>query len=220
MNTGISRSLAGVLLAALFAFACGGGGGSAVAPTPPSSSATGVWSGHATLESVSGGECVGTLLGGRVGSRDIFAAQVVVSGSDLQAGVTYQGNQIACEFSGTSQGTSLSMTTNACRVGQVLSLQCSGGVMREIELRSRRIEATADNGFGTGSDRTTWDVRVPGNAASVGTLSVTATFTWNRLGIPWTDFHVFDGSILPGYVDGTVTIPADTTPFCEPCGWY
>jgi hypothetical protein len=49
---------------------------------------------------------------------------------------------------------------------------------------------------------------------------VSSQFTWNVLGIPHNDFHIFDGSILPGYVDGTVIIPEEPNPFCTKCGWF
>src|SRR5262245_61130843 len=192
---------------------CSCGGGTPAEPTAPVR-VSGVWVGHSTLATVSGGACVGDLLRGRIGARDLFAAQLVQSANDLEAGVTYQGNKIACEFSGSAQGVDVQLTLRSCRVGQVLSLDCGGGELREIEMRSRRIVARADNGTGTGSDTSTWDVRIPGSTAAVGTLSLTATFTWNVLRLPPSDFHVFDGSILPGYVDGTVTIPAEAEPFC------
>ena len=52
------------------------------------------------------------------------------------------------------------------------------------------------------------------------TLTTSAAFTWNELGLPSSDFHVFDGSVRPGYVDGTTVIPDETEPFCVECGWF
>jgi hypothetical protein len=63
-------------------------------------------------------------------------------------------------------------------------------------------------------------VFAPDTATPVGTLTVSADFVWNMLGIPHSDFHVFDGSVLPGYVDGVVVIPAEVNPFCDKCGWF
>ena len=81
---------------------------------------------------------------------------------------------------------------------------------------------TAQNtgGTGNGTDTMTLNVFAPGNAAPVGVLTVSSQFTWNVLGIPHNDFHIFDGSILPGYVDGTVIIPEEPNPFCTKCGWF
>jgi len=59
-----------------------------------------------------------------------------------------------------------------------------------------------------------------GSTAPVSTLTLSAEFRWNMLGIPHNDFHVFDGSVLPGYVDGNIVIPEEVNPFCEKCGWF
>lgn len=127
---------------------------------------------------------------------------------------------MSCEFSGGVQGTSLDLTLTSCRSGRVRTLQCNGGALRELELLSRRLVARASNGTGSGTDTSTFSVKVPGSAAPVGTLSLTASFTWNELGLPSSDFHIFDGSVRPGYVDGTIVIPDETVPFCVECGWF
>ena len=199
--------------------ACSCGGGTPVAPATAARVA-GVWVGHSTLTSASGGECAGDLLGERIGDRDLFAAHVIQSGNSLDAGVTYEGNAMSCEFSGGVQGTSLDLTLTSCRAGRVRTLQCKGGALRELELLSRRLVAGASNGTGSGTDTSTFSVKVPGSAAPVGTLSLTASFTWNELGLPSSDFHIFDGSVRPGYVDGTIVIPDETEPFCVECGWF
>ena len=191
-------------------------------PVAPATAArvSGVWVGHSTLASASGGECAGELLRARVGDRDMFAAHIIQSGSSLDAGVTYQGNAMSCEFSGGLQQTSLDLTMTSCRSERVRVLQCTGGALRELELLSRRIAARASNGTGSGTDTWTFSVRTPGTSASLGTLSMTASFTWNELGLPSSDFHIFDGSVRPGYVDGTIAIPDETEPFCVECGWF
>jgi hypothetical protein len=211
------RLLIGSGLALLLASACGGG--TPVEPSP-SGRATGVWVGHSTLATVSGGECVGDLLRDRIGDREMFAAPLVQTGNHVEATVSYQGNETACAYSGSAQGTDIQLTFTSCRVAEVRSLQCGSGQTREIRLVSGQIAARADNGTGTGSDTTIWNVLIPGTTTSVGTLSVTATFIWNELGLPASDFHIFDGSVRPGYVDGTTVIPADDEPFCVECGWF
>ena len=67
---------------------------------------------------------------------------------------------------------------------------------------------------------TTWNVLTPGSAPPLDVLTVSAAFTWNVLGIPHSDFHIFDGSVVPGYVDGVVTILEEPNPFCDKCGWF
>jgi hypothetical protein len=64
------------------------------------------------------------------------------------------------------------------------------------------------------------NVFAPGGTTSLGTATLSTDFTWNMLGIPHDDFHIFDGSILPGYVDGVVIIPEEPNPFCTFCGWF
>jgi hypothetical protein len=75
-------------------------------------------------------------------------------------------------------------------------------------------------GTGDGIETSTWNVSVPGGAAPIGTLSLTANFTWVFLGVPSSDYHVFTGTVFPGYADGTISIPADPNPFCAKCGWF
>jgi hypothetical protein len=199
--------------------ACSCGGGDPVAPDTVAR-VSGVYVGHSTLTSASGGECAGALLSERIGARDVFAAHILQSGSSLDAGVTYQGSAMSCELSGALQGNNLDLTLTSCRSGRTRTLQCTGGALRELELLSRRLVARASNGTGSGSDTWTFSVKVPETSTSVGTLSLTASFTWNELGLPSSDFHVFDGSVRPGYVDGTIVIPDETEPFCVECGWF
>ena len=213
------RSPSLLALGVAIVVACSCGGGDPVAPDTVTRVA-GVWVGHSTLVSASGGECAGDLLRERIGGRDLFAAHIIQSGSSLDAGVTYQGNAMSCEFSGGLQGTTLDLTLTSCRSERVRTLQCTGGAVREIELLTRRIAGRASNGTGSGTDAWTFSVKAPGASSSLGTLSLTASFIWNELGLPSSDFHIFDGSVRPGYVDGTTVIPDETEPFCLECGWF
>jgi hypothetical protein len=203
--------LAGVLLSSC--------GSSPTAPSAPERVA-GVWIGHSTLTSASGGECVGRVLQAALGSRDVFAALVRQTGSDLSATVAYQGNGTRCELAGRAGDTAVSLSTTSCQAGVVSGVRCSDGAIRDLQLLTARIDARAGSGTGAGTDTTTWNVIVPGTSAPVGVLTLTAGFNWNELGLPASDFHVFDGSILPGYVDGVVTIPEEANPFCVECGWF
>jgi hypothetical protein len=199
--------------------ACSCGGSSPTAPTGPER-VSGVWVGHSTLTSASGGECVGSTLQAAVGSRDQFAAPIQQSAADLTATVAYQGNRTVCELAGNVQSTSVLLTVGSCRAGQVIPMRCSNGDVRDLRMLTGRISASAVSGAGSGTDITTWNVSMPGTDVSVGVVQVTAGFTWKVLQLPPSDFHIFDGSILPGYVDGVVTIPAEDEPFCVECGWF
>jgi hypothetical protein len=155
-----------------------------------------------------------------IGSRDVFAGSIRQRGSDLTATVAFQGNRTSCELAGTVSGTTVGLQLTSCRAGRISGVRCSNGAMRDLELLAGRITADADNGTGTGTDVSTWNVFAVGTTEPVGTLTLAADFRWNLTRLPHDDFHVFDGSILAGYVDGVVTIPEDQTPFCTTCGWF
>lgn len=209
------RRLFTLCLAGLLLSSCGG------SPASPSDErVSGVWLGHSTLTAASGGECVGARLQAATGGRDVFAAPIGQTGSQLVARVAYQGNGTECAFAGSAAGEAVSLSMTSCRLGRVLSVRCSDGALRDIEMVTNRIAARASNGTGGGTETSTWSVSPPGGATSLGVLTVTATFTWNVLRLPNSDFHVFDGSILPGYVDGVITIPEEPNPFCLLCGWF
>lgn len=209
------RGYAVLVLCALPAFACGG------SPTSPSiEQVSGVWMGHITLRSASSGECVGSTLQSSLGSRDIFAAHIQQSGESLTATVGYQGNQTSCSFAGSVNGASVTLGLRSCQADRVRNFRCADGSVRDLQLTSETMTARADTGYGTGTGTSTWTVVAPGTTTSLGTLTLSTDFIWNMLGIPHSDFHVFDGSVLPGYVDGTVVIPAEVNPFCEKCGWF
>lgn len=206
-----------VLLLSLLVSSCGSS-----SPSSPSTAprVSGAWIGNSTLTSVSGGECVGTTLAGAIGSRDIFSARIQQTDSDLAASLTYQGNLTSCVYKGSTSNQAISLTLASCPDGKVERFVCSNGDVRRLEIVDSRVSAQNDNRTGTGTDTTTLNVYMPGSTTPLGTVTVTSQFLWNMLGIPHNDFHIFDGSILPGYVDGTTIIPEESNPFCTKCGWF
>src|SRR5689334_5951640 len=196
--------------------------GDSTSPAAPSTEhVSGVWMGHITLRSVSGGECVGTTLQSSAGSsRDIFAAHIQQNDEALTATVGYQGNQTSCSFSGTIKGDAVTLNMTSCEADRIRNFRCADGSIRELQLVGDTMMSHPSLGYGTGTETSTWSVTAPGSTTSLGRLTLSADFAWNMLGIPHSDFHVFDGSILPGYVDGTVVIPEEVNPFCEKCGWF
>ena len=206
-----------LLLCALLACACGDGG----SPTAPSSErVAGVWMGHITLRAVSGGECVGPSLQQAVGNRDIFAAHIQQASDTLTATVGYQGNQTSCSLTGSVRGSSVTLGLQSCQADRVRAFRCATGAMRDLRLVGETMTAGAASGTGSGTATSTWSVFAADTTTPVGTLTLSTDFVWNMLGIPHSDFHVFDGSVVPGYVDGVVVIPAEVNPFCEKCGWF
>jgi hypothetical protein len=206
-----------VLMVSLLGSSCGSS-----SPSGPSAAprVSGAWIGHSTLTAVSGGECVGTTLATAIGSRDIFSARIQQNQSDLAASLTYQGNRTSCVYRGSTSNEAIDLAFASCPEGRIESFVCSTGAIRQLEVVNSRVTAQNTGGTGNGTDTMTLNVFAPGNAAPVGVLTVSSQFTWNVLGIPHNDFHIFDGSILPGYVDGTVIIPEEPIPFCTKCGWF
>lgn len=211
------RLARGVLWGALAtASACN----NASSPSPSIENVSGVWMGHITLRSASGGECVGSTLQSAIGGRDIFAAHIQQDGKNLNATVGYQGNQTSCAFAGLVNGAGVNLGMTSCQADRVRSFRCANGDVRDLQLVADTMTGAASNGYGTGTETSSWRVAAPGSVAPLGTLTISADFAWNMLGIPHSDFHVFDGSVLPGYVDGTVVIPEEVNPFCNKCGWF
>jgi hypothetical protein len=206
-----------VFLLALLVSSCGSS-----SPTSPSTAprVSGAWIGNSTLTSVSGGECVGTTLAGAIGSRDIFSARIQQTDSDLAASLTYEGNRTSCVYRGSTSNQSISLTLASCPDGRIETFVCSNGDQRRLEIVDSRVSVQNDNRTGRGSDTSTLNVYMPGSTTPLTTVTLTSQFLWNMLGIPHDDFHIFDGSILPGYVDGTTIIPEEPNPFCTKCGWY
>lgn len=206
-----------VLLLSLLVSSCGSSSPSSPSEAPRVS---GAWIGNATLTSVSGGECVGTTLAAAIGSRDIFSARVEQTENELAASLTYQGNLTSCVYKGSTSNQAINLALSSCPDGKVGRFVCSNGNVRQLEIIDSRVNAQNDNRTGTGTDTATLNVYVPGSTTPLSTVTVTSQFLWNMLGIPHNDFHIFDGSILPGYVDGTVIIPEEPNPFCTKCGWF
>ena len=179
----------------------------------------GVWIGKATLSAVGGGECVGATLQSAVSARDTFAASIRQDRTTLAATVAYQGNSTSCALAGAARKGVVSLEMTSCHVGRIEGFRCTNGDLRDLEMLSGRLNADARNGTGTGRDVTVWNVFPGGGHTALATLTLTADFRWNLSRLPHDDFHIFDGSILPGYVDGVVTVPQEPDPFCTTCGW-
>lgn len=199
--------------------------GACASPPPAAPSSTriaGAWVANSTLSSVgSGGDCIGADLRTAGGRRDTFLA--AIAGSDtLQATITSQGNGTSCAFAGSSSGNAVTLTMSVCQSSRVLNVSCSTGGRRDLRLVGATLQAQVDSrlGTGSGSETTAWTVLDSSSQQQVGALNLTETFTWVYLGLPSSDYHVFTGTVFPGYADGTITIPADPNPWCLPCGWF
>ncbi|MEO8257904.1 MAG: hypothetical protein ABI868_11215 [Acidobacteriota bacterium] len=212
-----SRVGVGGLVAAALALWWGCG-----SPTAPSTvRASGAWVGNSTLVSVNGGECVGATLQPLIGARDIFTTALKQSGSALEATVASAAHGTNCAYSGAVDGSgAVTLTLASCQTDRTLAVRCDSGALRDVQLVAGSIRAALDTATsGSGTDTSTWKVLNPGDTAAVGSLTVTARFAWTFLGLPSSDYHVFTGTIFPGYADGTMSIESTET-FCLPCGWF
>jgi len=209
---------------ALGATVCAGLAAACSSPPPAAPSpaqVAGAWVANETLATASGGECVGADLIQAGARRD--RVLVALSGqSTMSATITSDGNGTSCAYSGTNQSGTLSLTMTTCEASRVPGIVCASGVRRDLQLVGGSVQASADSrtGTGSGTETTAWNVTVPGSTDIAGVLSVRSTFTWVYLGLPSADYHEFTGTVFPGYADGTITVPADSNPWCLPCGWF
>jgi hypothetical protein len=190
-------------------------------PSAPSvMQVSGAWVANSTLAAVSGGECVGSTLQTAIGSRDVFTTALQQHGTALDATVASPGNGTSCAYSGTVVSNAVALTMTSCQADRITGVLCTDGARRDLHLRTGTIAVdVGSRSTASGTDTSTWDVLAPGTSLSVGTLTLTARFTWIFLGLPSSDYHVFTGTIFPGYADGTISIEG-TDAFCLPCGWF
>jgi hypothetical protein len=217
----VTATRAGRRLACWFAFLAS----ACASPPPAAPSATriaGAWIANSTLSSVgSGGECLGADLRSAIGRRDVFLA-AIAGESSVQATITSQGNGTSCAYSGSSSLSGVTLTMSLCQSARVLNVTCRTGARRDVQLVSAALQGHADSrlGNGSGSVTSTWTVLDASSQQAVGSLDLTEIFTWVYLGLPSSDYHVFTGTVFPGYADGTISIPNDPNPWCQPCGWF
>ena len=191
-------------------------------PVAPSTQVSGAWLGNSTLASVGGGECIGATLLLAEAPRDVFTAALRQNGSTVDATLASAANGTSCAYAGTIDGSALALSLTSCQTARVSAARCANGAVRDLQLTSGTIVATVSVGSqssGSGTDTSTWNVFEPGNATPIAALNLTARFVWRFLGLPSSDYHVFTGTIFPGYADGTISIEG-TDSFCLPCGWF
>ena len=172
----LRRALALLLLSGLSA--CGGSGNPA-APSGPAQVA-GVWTGSLTMTSLTGGECVGSLLQSDVGTSAKFTATVQQSGNSLTATVTDDETGTSCTYSGSAGTTTISLNMQSCQVGAIVGIPCSNGALRDIQLVAGAITGTVDGNRITGTEAETWNTFVSGTATATGPMVLNGQFVINR----------------------------------------
>lgn len=174
----MKRLLLALLLVSVSA--CSGSDTPAAPSAPVIAQVAGVWTGVATLTSASGGECVGTIYQGLVGSRNNFTASISQAGSTLTATVTSQSDGTSCSYSGTAGSNTVSLNATSCQVSILTKIRCANGSVRDIQLFADAITASVNANTATGTEAETWNTFVSGTSSGVGILILNASFTMSK----------------------------------------
>ena len=154
-----------------------------VSPSAPSlfiPNLAGVWSGPMTLQSTSGGECTGQVVGTFLPANDRGTISITQTDADTSATLTMESSGLACRYTGTSSLTSLAMNAVSCdRTGLVVA--CLGGQNRELRLVGSSIAGTWVGDQVTGQISSTYNVFTTGTQQTgVGSLIATHSFSATR----------------------------------------
>lgn len=157
---------------------------SPTSPSPPPAPTVvqvgGVWSYSATLNSVSGGECVGELQQSAVGGVERGSLQITQTGSALTATSTSDVSGATCNFTGTAGAGSLALNGSFCSLGSLTGIRCSNGSVRDMRIQTLGINATVSGSSANGTRAETWNVFTGGTTNGVGTLTMNGSFTATR----------------------------------------
>jgi hypothetical protein len=139
----------------------------------------GLWRGTATTSSVSGGECFASLLQSAVGGSGAISMTLTQNGSTVSATLPGSDSTTNYTYSGTVASSTLTLS-GTCTGCDAIGVQCPSGALRDLKLQSSNITATVNGSTLAGSEVETYNVLVSGTTTSVGTLSITDTFSLTR----------------------------------------
>jgi hypothetical protein len=154
-----------------------------VSPSAPSlfiPNLAGVWSGPMTLQSTSGGECTGQVVGTFLPTNDRGTISITQTDAETSATLTMESTGLACRYTGTSSLTSLAMNAVSCdRTGLIVA--CLGGQNRELRLVGSSIAGTWVGDQVTGQISSTYNVFTTASSpVGVGSLITTHSFSATR----------------------------------------
>lgn len=168
-----------IALVGLVVVSCGGND----SPTGPTGQAVvdaaGVWQYTARLNSVVGGECVGTALQAGVGTTITGTLSITQTGANLTATSRDNGSGSSCQYAGTAGRNSIALGWTSCDTGNI-SYTCQGGARREVLMLTNSVNATITGNAASGTQAETFNVVVSGTGAQVGLLTLNASFTASR----------------------------------------
>jgi len=155
-------------------------GGSSVPAAPDQiAQVSGTWDGAIIQTAASGGECLGVQWASANGQASRFIVAIAQNGASLTAtedkNLGFPPYALNCTYSGTAGSNTVTLTLASCSIQRV-QFQCADGRPRDVFLASRSFTGApvTDNGSVrlTGTTTESWNVYLPGNANSIGVLSV------------------------------------------------
>ena len=160
--------------------ACGGGS-SPAAPSPSAPAQVGgLWTGNATRTGVTGGECLGPVIGNSSDRSPRISVTIQQTGSQLTATVTNTLYAAACTYSGSAGPTTISLALQSCQGGKVNNMKCPNGDLRDMELVADAFTGTVDaSGIG-GTEEQRWNTFVGGTSTATGPLVINSAFALKR----------------------------------------
>ena len=166
-----------LLLFSLFVSTSCSGSNSSTAPSI--AQLGGVWRGTLTTTSITGGECLASILPPAIGFSQISAA-VTQTDSNVSVTTTDLSSGDSEKYSGTVGQSSAVLTWSSCTACSAVGLLCSNGAHRDLVKQSGTINATLNGSTLTGVDNEIYNVLVTGTQTSVGVLTTSGTFTVTR----------------------------------------
>jgi hypothetical protein len=174
------KRLAMFVLAASCISACAGD-----SPAAPSlgqaAQVAGVWRGTATTASVSGGECFASVFQTFVGGSGAVSMTLTQNGTNVTATVPGSDGTSTNTYTGTVGASALTLNSTTCATCDAIGAPCpTGGAVRDVKLQSSNITGTVNGNTLSGTETETYNVLVAGTTTSVGTLSISDTFSLTR----------------------------------------
>jgi hypothetical protein len=171
----------GFLLLALISASSCGSSATPIIPTPPVPEISGDWLGEETVTDLSGGECLQSdLQKALVGLPSQFGGSITQAGSRVTATLDIDHTGAVCNYSGTIDGSSLTLDMTGCTPSHATALSCPAGGARGLSLLMEHITAVIAGDRISGTFAESDNILVSGSTTSVGTLDTGGPFTLMR----------------------------------------